>query len=431
MNLADPRLREAVADNDFSPLLDAYHRVRSFSTTIVAPLEVEDCNLQSMPDASPLRWHLAHSTWFFETFVLSAASDYRPFDPAYERLFNSYYNTVGEQFPRAQRGLLSRPTLPQVLEYREHVDAAMKALLLHGELPPHGALILELGLQHEQQHQELMLTDLKHALSCNPLAPTAFSQPVRTSQPQEAQWVKTPEAIREIGYAGDGFCFDNERPRHRVLLEDYELRSHLVTNGEFLEFIADGGYERPEFWLSLGWSTVQEQQWTKPLYWERESEHFSQFTLNGLQPLDEDAPVCHVSYFEAEAFARWSGCRLPTEAEWEAFAQRHASPSQGADDLLSAGYTPQPAATASGAPADGVADMFGEVWEWTASQYTAYPGYRPPAGALGEYNGKFMCNQFVLKGGSCASPAGHVRPSYRNFFPPQARWQFSGIRLCR
>jgi ergothioneine biosynthesis protein EgtB len=343
-------------------------------------------------------------------------------------LFNSYDNTVGRQFPRARRGLLTRPTVAEVFEYRHAVDERVSRRLQNLDGAEHGeiARVVELGINHEQQHQELMLTDIKHAFSCNPLWPAyrkvASGDGAKRVEP--AGWSAHAGGVVQIGYQGGAFAFDNERPRHSVFLQPFEMQDRLVTNGEYLAFIDDGGYRRPELWLSLGWSTKDELAWTAPLYWVERDGGWSEFSLAGLRPLIADEPVCHVSYFEADAFARWSGARLPTEAEWEHTAadiERSGSFAHGER------YHPSPL----GERRAGVGQLYGEVWQWTASPYTAYPGYAPPGGALGEYNGKFMCNQYVLRGGSCATPAGHVRATYRNFFPPEARWQFTGIRLAR
>jgi ergothioneine biosynthesis protein EgtB len=386
---------------------------------------VEDYGLQSMPDCSPPKWHIAHTTWFFETFVLADNEPgFRPHHPQFRYLFNSYYEAVGERWPRPARGLLSRPTVAEVYEYRRVVDERMVALLdsLDEQALARLETVIELGLNHEQQHQELLLTDLKHAFGLNPLrpayAPAADAPPAGAASP--LRWEEHAHGVREIGFAESGFAFDNESPRHRQFLEGFAIASRPVTAGEYLAFIEDGGYERPDFWLSDGWTARQRNVWSAPLYWERDAGGWAVFTLRGLRPLDPAEPVCHVSYYEADAFARWAGARLPTEFEWEVTAR----PRDVRGNLLDARHFHP-------APDDGRGQWFGDVWEWTASPYAAYPGYRPAAGALGEYNGKFMCNQMVLRGGSCATPAGHVRPTYRNFFPPDARWQFSGLRLAR
>jgi ergothioneine biosynthesis protein EgtB len=409
-------------------LHDRYRAVRRFTEKLCQPLSPEDCVIQSMPDASPTRWHAAHTTWFFETFVLlRALEEYRPFHPAFSYLFNSYYNSIGQQFPRAERGLLSRPTMAEVLQYRAAVDAAMEDLFQKSpeKLLPLAAVV-ELGLNHEEQHQELILTDLKHLLSRNPLFPAYRESAARPTAPETPlRWTAYRKGLRKIGHGGAGFAFDNESPRHQVFLEPYELASRLATNREYLEFLEDGGYRRPELWLSAGWQELQRSGWKSPLYWLKQGGRWHQFTLSGLEPLAPDEPVSHLSYFEADAFARWVGCRLPTEAEWEVAAEESAVEGNFVERGLL-----RPSAAPEG-PEDDPLQLFGDLWEWTSSAYTAYPGYRPAPGALGEYNGKFMCNQFVLRGGSCATPAAHIRRTYRNFFPPEARWQFSGVRLAR
>ena len=407
-------------------LLDRYRRVRSLTRRICEPLETEDFVIQSMPDVSPTRWHLAHTTWFFETFVLKPRSEsYESPDDAFEFLFNSYYNTVGKQFPRPRRGLLSRPTVAEIWAYRSYVDEAMEGLL-SARYSPDLSRVVELGLHHEQQHQELMLTDIKHVLSCNPLWPVYEAMPANTTAPVDAaNWHGFAGGVHLFGHQGDSFSFDNECPRFEAVLADYLLQNRLTTNGEFLEFIEAGGYSTPSHWLSMGWATVEEHAWAAPLYWVNQDGEWYEFTLRGLQRIDLTAPVCHVSYFEADAFARWSGARLATELEWE-YAAR-SLPLQG-NFVESRQFHPiQPTAARS----DQLQQCFGDVWEWTSSPYAAYPGYAPTEGALGEYNGKFMCNQFVLRGGSCATSQSHIRATYRNFFPPEARWQFSGIRLAQ
>lgn len=412
-------------------LVDRYLSTRGFSAEICEPLEVEDYVIQSMPDVSPTRWHLAHTTWFFETFVLKPfVTGYVTSNDAFEYLFNSYYNAVGEQFPRAKRGVLSRPTVREVWSYRDHVDGAMQRLLEVG-VSDEIASVVEIGLHHEQQHQELMLTDIKHVLSCNPLYPKYSTTESSSNSRDQSKlhdaslsWIPFAGGVRPVGFNDAGFCFDNEQPRHDTLLQDYSLQDRLVTNQEFLEFINAGGYERPEHWLSMGWATVRENQWKSPLYWISQSDEWYEFTLSGLRPLDPSAPVCHVSYFEADAFARWSGHRLPTEFEWE---NAVASQPIAGHFAESERFHPLPAATNKGS----LRQHYGDVWEWTSSAYAPYPGYAPAAGALGEYNGKFMCNQFVLRGGSCVTSQSHIRATYRNFFPPEARWQFTGIRLAK
>ncbi|MDD3763489.1 MAG: ergothioneine biosynthesis protein EgtB [Nevskiales bacterium] len=399
-------------------LLTHFHDVRQRSLNLIRDLSAEDCQVQSMPDASPAKWHLAHTTWFFETFVLAACGvDYEPFHPRYGFLFNSYYNSVGRMHPRPLRGLLTRPGLSEILAYRAHVDAQVERhfdAIRDRQLLPR----VELGLQHEQQHQELILTDILHALSCNPLAPAYRDGSPPASQERPLSWQRFEAGLRMIGAEGEGFSFDNESPRHRVWLDAFELASRPVTNAEYAAFIRDGGYEQPLWWLSDGWAEREAQGWRAPMYWSEDARDV--FTPYGMRPLDPHAPVCHLSYYEADAYARWYGARLPTEAEWEvAMADRWAPPPGEAQALV-------PVLTDAG-----TAEGAGQVWEWTASAYDAYPGFAPSAGAIGEYNGKFMCNQFVLRGGSCASPPGHARLSYRNFFAPACRWQFSGLRLAR
>ena len=393
----------------------------------MAPLSAEDCAIQSMPDASPVKWHLAHSTWFFETFVLAPHwRGYRPFEPAYRVLFNSYYNAVGDKHPRPERGMLSRPGLEETLAYRDHVDKAMRSLL-DDEQSPELAGLIELGMHHEQQHQELILTDVKHLLSRNPLKPAYCRQwPLTPIRAREPRWIGFAGGLHEIGHPGGEFCFDNETPRHRVWLEPFQIASHPVTHGDFIDFIDDGGYRRPELWLAAGWDAVTARGWHAPLYWEQRDAGWHAFTLHGEVPVERNTPACHVSFFEAEAFARWSKARLPTEAEWEVAALD--APRDG--NFVESGAL-HPLALRE-APADGMlAQAFGDVWEWTRSDYAPYPGFKPAAGALGEYNGKFMCGQYVLRGGSCVTPSTHIRATYRNFFPPEARWQFSGLRLAR
>ncbi len=401
----------------------AYAAVRKATERLCEPLEIEDYGLQSMADASPVKWHIAHTTWFFETFVLGPyGAGYREFHPRFGYLFNSYYETVGRMHPRPQRGLLSRPTVAEVRRYRAHVDEHMQRWLASGAASDEQLAVVELGLHHEQQHQELILTDLKHGLSHNPLQPAYIPAPPSSgSSATPMSWREHGEGIVQIGYEGAGFHFDNETPRHREFVEPFAIATRLVTCGEYLEFMGDGGYSRADLWLSAGWGTVQERGWNAPLYWEQRDGQWWVFTLHGPQPVDHDEPVCHVSLFEADAYARWAGARLPTEFEWEAaFAD---APAQG-NFLESGRFHPRHAT-------EGHLQVFGDAWGWTRSAYGPYPGYQPPAGALGEYNGKFMCSQLVLRGGSCATSASHVRPTYRNFFYPPDRWQFSGIRLAK
>ncbi len=406
---------------------EQYRRVRAASEALCEPLTTEDYVIQTVAETSPPKWHLAHVSWFFETFLLTPyLAGYKPFHARYDYLFNSYYEQLDSGFwPRPQRGLLSRPTVEEVYAYRRHVDEAMERLLdgcPERDWPAVEAR-LRIGINHEQQHQELLITDIKHNFSINPLRPAyradlARPAPVRAAPMTYADF---EGGITEIGAEGSGFAYDNELPRHRVLLRPYRLAERPVTNGEYLEFVADGGYRRPELWLSDGWRAVRGNDWGAPLYWERIDGDWHEMTLGGLGPLDLAAPVCHVSYYEAEAFSSWAGKRLPTEAEWEHAAA--ALPVQG--NFVDGGlFHPRPAA------GEGLRQLFGDVWEWTASAYLPYPGYRAPEGALGEYNGKFMCGQMVLRGGSCATPADHVRASYRNFFYPHERWQFKGFRLA-
>jgi ergothioneine biosynthesis protein EgtB len=408
--------------------LQRYDAVRQLSEQLCRPLVVEDYVVQSMPDVSPTKWHLAHTSWFFETFLLKPhASGYREFDPHFSYLFNSYYNTIGDRHCRQNRGQLSRPTVDDVYAYRHHVDQHMRQLLsaaddrLQNVLAP----LLEIGLHHEQQHQELMVTDIKHVFWVNPMRPAYLPQPARQATPvAPAGWIAFDGGVHEIGHAGDGFAFDNESPRHSQYVNPFELASRLVTNGEFKQFIHDGGYQKPEFWLAAGWATVNAEPWSAPLYWIQDNGQWLNHTLSGLRPVLDDEPVCHVSLFEADAFARWAGARLPTEAEWEVAA----APLDETAGAFVESQSFHPTTATSDAS---LQQMFGDVWQWTASAYLAYPGYRPPAGALGEYNGKFMCNQFVLRGGSVATSRTHIRRTYRNFFPPDARWQFTGLRLAR
>jgi ergothioneine biosynthesis protein EgtB len=409
-----------------------YCRVRSRSLALCAPLTPEDMMVQSCAEASPAKWHLAHTTWFFETFVLREfVRGYQPFHPDFVWLFNSYYNAVSAQPEKKLRAVFSRPAAAEILAYRRAVDQGMEELTA-GDLTGEARARIVLGLNHEEQHQELLLTDAKHAFWTNPLHPAyAAGRPVQNGAADSAEWVEFAGGVVEIGYAGSEFSFDNETPRHRVYLEPFRLASRLVTCGEYLEFMQDGGYARPELWLSEGWTAVQNERWEAPLYWRRDDARsaWQVFTLRGLAALDDllATPVCHISYFEADAFARWAGRRLPTEAEWETAAAT--APVRG--NLLDGNIENQGALHPL--PADrglGLRQMFGDVWEWTASAYLGYPGYRPLPGALGEYNGKFMCNQMVLRGGSVATPASHIRASYRNFFPPATRWQFSGVRLA-
>ena len=415
-------------------LKDLFAEVRQFSDKIAEPLSAEDCMIQSMDDISPTRWHLAHTTWFFETFLLRNEPDYQVFDPQFNYLFNSYYNTIGKQYPRSKRGLISRPGMDQIIKYRAYVDQEILQRLESEEFAAKAEKLIEIGLHHEQQHQELMLTDIKHVLSCNPLYPAYRDDPFDDADSQNSaqeSWIELPAGLYDIGHLIEEFAFDNEYPRHQAYLHDSSICRSLVTCGEYLEFIDSGEYLNPEHWLSMGWATVQKNEWNAPLHWIKADNQWMQFTLAGLVPIAPDWPVTHISYFEADAFARWKGHRLPTEFEWEV-AERLASKEQReislvdqqfVDHLLIHGKAIHPTRSRNG--------MMGSTWQWTSSSYAAYPGYRPPTGAVGEYNGKFMCNQYVLRGGSVATHSQHIRPTYRNFFPPEARWQFTGIRLAK
>lgn len=401
--------------------------LRARTMALASPLSAEDQCIQSMPDVSPTKWHLAHTSWFFEAFILQPFdADYQAFHPDFNYLFNSYYEAVGPRHARPERGLLSRPSLEDVQAYRRHTDDALERLITaaDGAAWARIAPLMELGLHHEQQHQELLLTDIKHVFSCNPLRPAyeAF-KPHGIAKAEALTWLDFSEGLRETGDEGDGFAFDNEGPRHKVWLDAFRIASRPVTNAEFLEFIDAGGYRQPEWWLSDGWAACRAEDWEAPLYWERADGGWRVLTLAGMRALDAAEPVCHVSCFEADAFARWAGKRLPTEAEWETMAAAMPTAGNFAD---SGHFHPVPA----GPAAQGATQVFGDVWEWTGSAYSPYPGYRPSAGAIGEYNGKFMSGQMVLRGGSAATPAGHVRATYRNFFYPPDRWQFSGLRLA-
>ncbi|HUC69522.1 MAG TPA: ergothioneine biosynthesis protein EgtB [Stellaceae bacterium] len=419
--------KSAPAAEERPSLAHRYIAVRDATEALAGPLSAEDQTVQSMPDVSPTKWHRAHTTWFFENFLLLPhLPGYRPFHPAYGYLFNSYYEAVGPRHPRPDRGLLSRPGIAEIASYRAHVDRAMGELLAALDRSEGAiAALVELGLHHEQQHQELLLMDIKHVLSLNPLQPAyhaALAPAPRDAPP--LSWCEVAGGLRQIGHSGAGFAFDNETPRHKVWLEPFRLASRLVSCGEYAEFIATGGYRRPEFWLSEGWAAVQQQGWTAPLYWQLEEGGWTVFTLAGRRAVHPAEPVVHVSFYEADAFARWAGKRLPTEAEWEVAAVEAAIALDG--NLCRPGAMLHPEPAAGGA----LAQMVGDVWEWTASPYTAYPGFRAVAGAVGEYNGKFMSNQMVLRGGAAVTPADHIRATYRNFFPPSARWAFSGLRLA-
>ncbi|CAL93317.1 ergothioneine biosynthesis protein EgtB [Azoarcus olearius] len=406
-----------------------YRRVRDASTDLCAPLAVEDYVIQACEEASPAKWHLAHVSWFFETFILTEyLPGYSEFHPRYRQLFNSYYQQIGEVFPRAARGTLARPTVDEVLRYRAHVDAGMLALLAERADLPWAEILqrLEIGLNHEQQHQELLLTDIKRNFAANPLRPAyRLDLPHPAQRPRAPlEWVSFEGGVYEIGAPalGEHFSYDNETPRHRVYLQPFRLASRLVTNGEFLAFIESGGYSNPALWLADGWTQVRSAGWSAPLYWERIGGEWWHYTLGGMAPLAPDEPVCHVSHYEAAAYAAWAGRRLPTEAEWEVAAATQPV----AGNLRETGLL-RPTVAPAGA---GPAQLYGDVWEHTGSAYLPYPGYHAAEGAIGEYNGKFMCNQMVLRGGSCVTPADHLRATYRNFFYPQERWQFQGFRLA-
>ncbi len=409
-----------------------YQTIRAFTEILCKPLAIEDYVVQSMPDVSPTKWHLAHTSWFFETFILSRINKrYKSPNAQYNYLFNSYYVQVGKRHSRPERGFLSRPTVEEVYSYRQHVDQNMLEFLRQAsqaeleEISP----VIKIGLHHEQQHQELILTDIKHVFSVNPLRPVYLHIKHKVSKPftsPEMRWSSFPEGLHWIGHDGNGFAFDNESPLHKVYLRPFKLSSRLVTNREYLAFMEDGGYERPEFWLSDGWFAVQEDNWIAPLYWEKQNGNWWYFTLSGMREVDPDEPVTHVSYYEADAYARWRGARLPSESEWEIAS----SNLQMKGNLVDSGNF-HPVVPKEEMKNGELLQMFGDVWEWTHSPYIPYPGFKTLPGALGEYNGKFMCNQIVLRGGSCATSISHIRNTYRNFFPPNARWQFMGIRLAQ
>jgi ergothioneine biosynthesis protein EgtB len=417
------------ASSGFIALSESFSQVRRQSVELCEPLLVEDYVVQTMPDVSPPKWHLAHVSWFYETFILTPyLKDYRPFNTQFNDLFNSYYQGVGKPFPRAQRGFLSRPSVAEVYIYRTHIDEQMSNLIASLDCHRDSLKIRELillGLNHEQQHQELLMTDIKHILGNNPLLPAYINDSALPAQNSTVafNWVKLTGGKAALGHEGQGFCFDNESPRHNVLLNDFFLANRLVTNAEYQQFMDDGGYDKPLLWLSDGWSAVQQASWKAPLYWQQTDKTWHSFTLGGLKPVEPDEPVCHISYFEADAYATWAGKRLPTEAEWE-YAAADKDLKQG-NFLESGRFHPLPPD-----PGNRFMQLGGDVWEWTQSPYTAYPGYRQPEGAIGEYNGKFMCNQMVLRGGSCVTPANHIRKTYRNFFYPHSRWQFMGLRLA-
>jgi len=409
-----------------------YTAVRAQTEALSAPLQTEDYVVSSMVDVSPTKWHLAHTSWFFETFVLRPhAPAYVPLDDRYAYLFNSYYVQAGERHCRAQRGLATRPTVAEVYEYRAHVDEAMRALLdaIGGDAAHPATSLVEIGINHEQQHQELLLTDIKHVFWTNPLRPVYVPRLVESpGETPPVAWIDVAGGVYRIGHdpdaAGAGFAFDNEGPAHRVFAESFSLASRLVTNAEYLEFVEDGGYRAAPLWLSNGWATVQQGGWTAPIYWEKSDAGWSEFTLAGTRPLDPAEPVCAISYYEADAFARWAGYRLPTEMEWEIVAG--AAPVEGRF-VEARRFHPGPAA----ADGKGPQQLYGDAWQWTQSPYVAYPGYSPAPGAIGEYNGKWMSDQWVLRGASCATPQSHARRTYRNFFPSDARWQFAGMRLAK
>jgi ergothioneine biosynthesis protein EgtB len=420
---------------DPTVLLDRYRAVRAFTEALCEPLTTEDYVIQTMPDVSPTKWHLAHTTWFFETFLLvEHAPLYEVLHPKYNYLFNSYYNAVGYRHCRPKRGLISRPTVAEVYDYRRYVDQAVERFLGRAgeEALAQIAPVIELGLHHEQQHQELMVTDIKHVFSENPLFPAYRERMTPRAAPvAPVRWLGREGGLSWTGHEGGGFHFDNEGPRHRTWLEPFELASRLVTNGEYLNFMADGGYERHDLWLSMGWAWVQEENRRAPMYWQDHEGRWRLYTLSGVRAVDPGEPVVHLSYFEADAFARWAGARLPSEQEWEAVAAERPIAGNLADSgIFHPTAAPSKDAEATDGPPE-IHQLFGDVWEWTRSDYAAYPGYQPAAGALGEYNGKFMSGQYVLRGGSCATSSNHLRATYRNFFPPDARWQFSGLRLAR
>jgi len=417
------RLSAPSAEQHF--LLQEFHRVRKASELICQPLEIEDYGIQTMPDVSPPKWHLAHTSWFFETFILKEfVQDYPVFHPKYEHLFNSYYEQIGRMHPRPERGLLARPTVKEIFAYRHFIDQQMAVLLCQADHSDYAEILrrTETGLNHEQQHQELLLTDIKHIFAYNPLKPgyTSLESSV-VHAALELQYHEQPAGIYQIGHMGEVFSFDNESPLHKVYLESYRIASRLTTNEEFLVFIQAGGYQNPAYWLSDGWKIVQAQQWLHPQYWHKDDHSWYEMTLAGLRELDLQAPVSHISFYEANAYANWQNKRLPTEMEWEVVASQLAIEGNFRDQ----GYL-QPVATTQ----TGLAQFFGDVWEWTQSSYSPYPGYRAVDGALGEYNGKFMSSQFVLRGGSCLTQQNHIRASYRNFFYPGDRWQCTGIRLA-
>jgi len=409
--------------DDRVALLARYDHVRRQTESICSPLATDDYQVQSILQTSPPKWHIAHVSWFFETFVLTKfRSEYQPFDVRFDYLFNSYYYTHGKMFARSDRGLLSRPTVEEIYRYRAYVDDNMRQLITHGEDSAWRDLsfLVELGLNHEQQHQELLLMDIKHNFSINPLEPAYRKDlPESRCETREMRWLERSGGIRQMGHQGGEFAFDNETPRHQVLMQKHRLADRFVTNGEYLEFIEADGYQNPALWLADGWALLQCEAWRNPLYWKRDGDHWTQFTLGGRRHLSVNEPVCHISYYEADAYARWAGKRLPLESELEVFlAEQPVHGNFACSDLLH----PSPAGDAG--------QWYGDLWAWTASPYTAHPGFRPLEGSMGEYNGKFMSNQMVLKGGCCITPAEHIRASYRNFFYPHERWAFTGLRLA-
>lgn len=424
-----------VAQQVRESLPQRYLRIRQYSEQICAPLALEDYGIQTMPEVSPPKWHLAHTSWFFETLLLKPfVQNYQPFNPRFAHLFNSYYDTIGSYHPRAERGLLSRPTVDEIYAYRTYVDEKIADLWGESDHPQREEITMriELGLNHEQQHQELMLTDIKHIFAYNPLQPVYCDLPTPTGQAGQMRWLDFTGGIKEIGHKGASFAFDNEGPRHQVYLADFRLASRLVTNGEYIEFIEAGGYQQSHYWFSDAWKIIRQQNWRAPLYWQLLDDEWWHMTLGGLRKVDAEAPVCHISYYEASAYAQWAGKRLPTEAEWEiAASDLEIEGNFRANNLL------HPSPTCGSHPVSveekhqqSLLQIYGDVWEWTQSPYVAYPGYKPAAGPLGEYNGKFMSSQMVLRGGSCVTPKDHIRPEYRNFFYPHERWQFSGLRLA-
>ncbi|MEL7490891.1 MAG: ergothioneine biosynthesis protein EgtB [Pseudomonadota bacterium] len=414
-------------ENEQSALLEQFSRSRKTSVTLASAFSPEDWMVQSMEEASPIKWNLAHTSWFYETFVLKPlAPGYKSYDPAFNYLFNSYYQQVGEMHPRPSRGLLSRPTCDEVIAYRDHVDEAVRVLIKEAseETLEKLAPLIVLGCAHEEQHQELLLTDIKHGLSLNPLAPAVFSEENEAgASGASLNWIAFEGGLATVGHDRRSFAFDNEGPRHQTYLQPFLLASRSVTNAEYAAFIEAGGYEESSIWLADGWARVQEENWRAPLYWRKSDNQWREYTLFGEKPLIPDAPVAHLSFYEAAAYAEWTSYRLPTEFEWE----RASAEAAGGAQFMKDGKFNRPAPD----PGAGLRQMFGGVWEWTSSPYVAYPGYRTPGGAIGEYNGKFMSSQMVLRGGSCATPEGHVRATYRNFFPPNTRWQFAGLRLAR